>query len=236
MDRAIGIDISVWDDDISTPQHVNFAKAIANGASFVYIKSSQQGVDRDFLMNWENAKAAGILRGAYHFLDWRLPTINQAQLFVSLLVHDPGELPPMLDLEMSPGPYNVNPVMVRTQAAIFLSYVEKTLGKVPGLYCGYFNWIAWGDQSSAWTHYPLWLPWYANESIVKTPPPWPHWTFWQNTDRADGLAYGCESKGVDTSFFNGTKSDLYKWAGISPTGQSTPRICPTCGQPWPTKG
>ena len=57
-----GIDVSHWQDDKSTPQKMNFVKAQAMGAKFVFIKVSERGgMDEDFFYNWKNAKAAGIL-------------------------------------------------------------------------------------------------------------------------------------------------------------------------------
>ncbi len=63
-DKALGIDVSLWQDNNSTPQMVDFAKAKSAGASFVFIKASQGlYLDPDFVMNWQNAGTAGILRG-----------------------------------------------------------------------------------------------------------------------------------------------------------------------------
>ena len=220
--RAQGIDVSVWDGI------VDFAKAKAAGASFAFIKASQQVADAKFTINWKNSK--GILpRGAYHYLDWRMSEILQANLFCSLLAGDPGELPPVLDLEMNPAPSGVMPNIVQSRAMNFLAAVEKATGKIPMIYTGYYYWVQWGSQSAGWSHYPLWLPWYATENVIKSPPPWKNWTFWQYTDRADGEMFGCQSKGVDMSFFNGTVAELQAYCKL-PTH---PAICPTCGQLWP---
>ena len=74
-----GIDISVWQDDNSTPQHMDMEKAKAAGARFIFIKACERGfIDPDFIYNWQNAKDAGIPRGAYHFLRWDLSGLMQA--------------------------------------------------------------------------------------------------------------------------------------------------------------
>jgi lysozyme len=220
--RALGIDVSVWDGV------VDFFKAKAAGASFAFIKASQQVTDAKFALNWKNSK--GILpRGAYHYLDWRMGEILQANLFASLLASDPGELPPVLDLEMNPTLYGISPSVLQAKVFNFLTTVEKATGKTPMVYTGYYYWMQFGSKTANWSRYPFWLAWYALESIIKVPAPWTKWNFWQYTDRADGEMFGCQSKGVDMSYFNGTVEELIAFANAS----SHPAICPTCGQVWP---
>ena len=79
MTKTLGIDVSRWQDNNSTAQKMDFAKAHAAGARFVFIKASQQlWTDEDIFYNWKSAKAAGLLRGAYHFLTWDKPGRDQA--------------------------------------------------------------------------------------------------------------------------------------------------------------
>jgi lysozyme len=219
------LDVSKWEG------LVDWNKSVAAGASAMYCKASQWVADPRFADNWRNAK--GVLpRGAYHYLDWGWSEIDQAKLFCGLLKNDPGELPPVLDLELDPAPYKLTAVQVSTKALNFLNYVEKELGRVPMLYTGYYYWNAWGSNNPIFARYPLWLPWYASEAYIKlrtggtgAPKPWKNWTFWQYTANANGLLYGCQSKSVDGSWFNGTADELRTW--INPA-----RICPTCGQVW----
>ena len=98
--NAVGCDVSLYQNAISTPQVVDFAKMKANGATFVIIKASQANwADRDMVMNWANAKKAGILRGAYHFLVWDVDPIKQAEYFCQLCQYDPPELGLFCDFE-----------------------------------------------------------------------------------------------------------------------------------------
>src|SRR3972149_1412778 len=95
-----GIDISKWQDDNSTPQMMDFGKAYAAGARFVFIKASQATwLDQDFVLNWANAKRAGLLRGAYHYMDWTKPALDQARLFAGVLAGDGGGGAPVLGYE-----------------------------------------------------------------------------------------------------------------------------------------
>src|SRR5512143_3772416 len=59
-----GIDVSYWQGDIDWMQARNA------GVRFAYIKATEGGdvVDPKFLQNWQNAKNAGVVRGAYHFI------------------------------------------------------------------------------------------------------------------------------------------------------------------------
>lgn len=223
MNRAHGIDVSVWQDANSTPQKVNFDKAVLNGADFVFIKASQLILDEDFIWNWKAAKDSGLLRGAYHYLDWRKSELEQAKLFCDVLAADPGELPPVCDFEER---RNAPPAdIARGKLWNFVTYVEKQLGKVPMIYTGYYYWYEFGSIAEAWAKYPLWLAWWAKESVVKVPKPWKKWTFWQYGEKGDGLAFGCESKQVDVNWYNGTREELYAWANPQ---QPSFVPCPKC--------
>ena len=76
-------------------------KAKQAGATFVFVKASEATLtDPQFLVNWQKAKEAGLLRGAYHYLDYTKPGADQANYFADLLKNDPGELPPVIDYEL----------------------------------------------------------------------------------------------------------------------------------------
>jgi len=215
MPRAQGIDVSKWEG------LVDYSKAFASGASFMYAKASQWSADPRFAENWRNAK--GILpRGAYHFLDWGWSEIEQAKLFVATMNGDWGELPPVLDLEMEPFA-GMKAVDVSAKVWNFLKYVEKATGRIPMPYSGFYYWNQWGNLNLGWVHFPFWLAWYAPEWYVKlrsggtgVPKPWTRWTFWQDKAKADGMAYGCQSKEVDHNWFNGTVDELRSFASVPP--------------------
>jgi lysozyme len=209
MTRAQGIDVSHWNGKM------DFAKAKAAGISFVYIKANQLSADASFATYWAGAKMAGLLRGAYHFLDWTTSEMDQARLFVNLLKSDPGELPPVCDFE---SPYNV-PVksIATTKLHNFLDYVEKNTGKVPMIYVSYYYMIEHTDCNASFLHYPVWLAWYSPENVIKPPPPWMKWTFWQYTSSGIGSTYGSDSDAMDLNWYNGTEDELRTWAGVSTT-------------------
>jgi lysozyme len=214
MDRALGCDVSFWDTK------VDFSKMLANGAAFCYIKASQLTQDNKFSTFWQDAKKAGLPRGAYHYLDWRMSELTQAKLFVEAMAGDWGELPPVCDFEMRTGA--PDPGVMRGKLWNFLQYVEKATGRIPMIYTGYYYWTEFGTPDVGWLKYPLWLAWYADESVIKVPKPWGAWKFWQYSDRGDGHAFGCESAGLDMSWFSGTVRELLEFANQNPKPQPEP--------------
>lgn len=89
-----GIDVALWEPVI------DWAKVRAQDIRFVFIKASQKDfTDPLFDSHWAGAKQAGILRGAYHFLDPSVSGTLQANTFLAKVKLEPGDLPPVLDLE-----------------------------------------------------------------------------------------------------------------------------------------
>lgn len=229
--RAHGIDVSHWNGKM------DFAKAKVAGAEFVFCKSSQIFEDDTFKANWKMAKDAGLLRGAYHYLDWRKSELEQAKLFVGLLEADHGELPPVADYEMHPELYGIEYSVAAGRLWNFVTYVEKALGVVPIIYSGFYTWKKMGSPNIGWAKYPFWLPWYNSEAWIRfctlreggtgAPKPWKNWTFWQFTDKGDSAAFGSTGKNFDRNWFNGTSEELKKFA--TGTAVITPQV-PIAGQ------
>jgi len=212
--------------DISHHQGVfNPYQAKSNGAKFVFIKASQWVEDHMFKENWKNVKAAGLPRGAYHYLDWGLSELKQAKIFCDAMNGDWGELPPVLDYEMNPLPFGLSADVAQGKAWNFMIEVERLTGKVPMVYTGYYHWNDWGSNKIGWARFPHWLPWYASEWYIKlrtltntgtgSPKPWTQWAFWQFTDRLNGIAFGCQSLQVDGNRFNGDEIALALFCGGS---------------------
>ena len=89
-----GIDVSHWEPEIE------WAKLASQGIYFAFIKATQANFpDPNFASHWAGAKQAGMLRGAYHFLDPRMDGKLQAETFLKTVKLEHGDLPPVLDLE-----------------------------------------------------------------------------------------------------------------------------------------
>ena len=214
MSYTLGIDVSKWQDNNSTAQQMDFTKSVAKGAKFVFIKSSQAlWTDEDILYNWKSAKNAGLLRGAYHFLDWVADPRQQAQYAWSIIQSDPGELPPVIDFEY----WNPPPANAFDKLWNYVVEMERLSGKKPIIYTGAFFWFEHGTQADVWKNYPLWIASYTTqaymETNVKNLTPWDKWHFWQYTSKGDGLAFGAESLDLDMNWFNGTLEELKVFSG-----------------------
>lgn len=204
---VLGIDISKWDGNWDA------ARSKAAGAAFVFIKASQ-GVTSDplFAVNWQKAKDAGLLRGAYHYLDTALPGRDQADFFANLIASDRGEFPPVVDFEEnSPG---LTAARTSAQLRDFVNQL-KSHGYTPTIYTSASYWQEYGDKNSDWAQYPLWLADYNNTLSPAAPAPWTRWTFWQYSTKESGETYGTESYGVDGNRYTGTVEELLAFAGIN---------------------
>ena len=209
--NLLGIDVSVWQDNNSTPQRMNFEKAKQAGACYVFIKASQgTRLDQDFLYNWQAAKDAGLPRGAYHYLDWRSGIMDQARFFAGVLANDPGEMYPVLDYEMRA---NAPAKAAAAQKArTFIELCQSALGEKLMLYTSPGYWADYGSEDSWWMNVPLWIANY-NVPSPRIPFPWTSWMFWQYTDRGDGIAFGAESYRIDMNWFNGNEDKFEQLFG-----------------------
>ncbi|MDP1715376.1 MAG: SH3 domain-containing protein [Anaerolineales bacterium] len=218
MANVIGPDVSFYQDDPQTPQGIEFSKMRAN-AGYVVIRAGQNlWADRDFKLNWREAKLAGLPRGSYWFYDSRADPKQQADLWISLLNGDFGELPLFADFEDNYGGSfkgwkhwytfieRLKELASGKEVAIYTAYyywVENTLSaRIPAASLDYFK------------QYPLWI---ANYGVTKPlfPKPWTDWTFWQFTSKGDGSLYGVESKNIDLNYFNGNLKAFRQRFGLS---------------------
>lgn len=202
--KALGVDVSHFN-------RVEWRNLKSVGLiSFAYIRATQGEafIDPEFNENWGEAKRAGILRGAYHFLTGG-DAVGQAENFVQHLHLEQGDLPPAVDFEASPN----GPSPTSADLTLFLKLVEQKTHCTPVIYSGHFlrGLFSNSDQKGI-GRYPLWLADYA--STLAVPSPWTSWTFWQFTDRltVKGLP------ALDFSEFNGSDSDLREFAKRSCTG------------------
>lgn len=72
-----GVDVSTYQGDVDWPA------LRAQGVDFAFIKATEGSSlqDRQFSANWENAQAAGVRVGAYHFFSYDSPGETQADQF-----------------------------------------------------------------------------------------------------------------------------------------------------------
>jgi len=193
--RLTGIDVSHYQG------RVNWDAVKGAGCAFAFAKATEgAGVtDPFFAANWAGMKAAGLLRGAYHFFRPEQDAARQAAHFLSAVQFQPGDLPPVLDVEVNDG---VTGSALVGGVQTWLDAVEPAAGVTPVIYTAASFWNAhFNDQFG---QYPLWLAHYA-PAPAPLPHGWTDWTFWQYSQslRVEGV-----NGSADHDYFNGSPADL----------------------------
>jgi lysozyme len=190
-----GIDVSHWQGAI------DWQRVAIDGCRFAWAK-----VDESFHGNRINAQHAGVPLGAYHFADVTKDPVDAATAFCNRVFKlVPGELVPMLDIEMA---YNRSPVAISNWCLAWITTCIAQLGRAPvvytnndlrsALYAGGF--VPPGGCE-------LWLARYSGKQDDPALPcaPWTSWTLWQWSDA--GQVDGINGK-VDLDWMYGGESTL----------------------------
>ena len=193
-----GIDISHYQERVNWEKLRNASIGDAP-VSFVFIKATEgeKLFDDNFNRNFANAKRNDLIRGAYHFFVPGVDPRKQAEFFLRIVQLEPGDLPPVLDIEKKG---DLTPEKLRRDVKTWLDLVEKEYDVKPILYTGYKFKIDYLNTPE-FDAYPYWIAhYYINELKYKG-----KWTFWQHTDcgKVSGI------KGfVDCNIFNGSFEEL----------------------------
>lgn len=194
VDYAIhGIDVSKFQKNINW-EAVDQMQVDDIHISFAFIKATE-GItrqDANFRQNWSRTKKAGVVRGAYHFFYSTRDPLKQAINFQNVVQLEPGDLPPVLDIEVS---NNQPAAVIRSTARVWLEEMEKAYGVKPIIYTNvHFYETYLGDE---FDKYPLWVAHYYRK---KRPASERNWLFWQHNDggRVNGI-----STTVDFNVFRG---------------------------------
>ncbi len=192
-----GIDVSRHQGDIDweTLKKGNHPDA---PISFVYVKASEGSdfKDKKFEENFENARKHGFMRGAYHYFSTTSSGVSQANLFISMVKLQPGDLPPVLDIEEKPK----NKKKYIDEVKIWLKKVEEHYGVKPIVYASSKYKKKYLDDPF-FKEYPLWVAHYYIPELTDGE----EWLMWQCTDI--GVMPGIKEK-VDINIFNGTEKQL----------------------------
>ena len=200
--RVMGIDVSHYQPDVDW-------ETVRSSVSFVFIKAtdSLQGLDPRFASHWEGARKAGIPRGAYHFFHPKHAVDAQVANFTRHLKSDPGELPPVVDVEEFRDEYqSFSCEQLAEMLKRFSQGVEKELGRKPMIYTNSQTWKSSFCAQPYLVDHPLWLAEYRQQpSEPRLPEGWKRWDFWQYTEK--GTVAGIPTP-VDQSYFSGTEQEL----------------------------
>ena len=192
-----GIDVSHYQGEINW----KMLKQTRQGkfpVEFIFMKATEGGdfSDDRFVANFDSAKVHGIIRGAYHFYNPKTDADKQADFFIRSVKLEPGDLPPVLDIEMK----SKDMKKLQEDLKIWLRKVEDHYGVKPIIYASYkFKTKYLND--SIFNTYPYWIAHYYVDSVRYQG----EWKFWQHTDV--GTLPGIDEK-VDLNVFNGSFSEL----------------------------
>jgi lysozyme len=196
-----GIDVSHYQPCIDWPTLVRA------GFQYCFLKATEglASVDRSFARHWQDSRKAGLIRGAYHFFRPGVPVAPQAALFLRTVEElQPGDLPPVLDLE-APEDWSGIPRGERAALAVsWLETVERHFGTTPIVYLSPAFASDILGNAPALARYRVWLAHYTEAETPAIPKPWSSWTFWQyGNARTPGIPVP-----VDLNRFNGSRDSL----------------------------
>jgi lysozyme len=161
---------------------------------FAFIKATEGNDHRDvyFKRNWRKAKEAGVVRGAYHFFIPSKDGTVQARNFIQTVQLQPGDLPPVVDVEQING---TGKAILQQRVKAFVYAVELAYGVKPIIYTNADFYKAY--LSNVFDDYPLWVAHYLRpvEPRINR-----DWHFWQHSE--SGHVNGINGK-VDFNVFNG---------------------------------
>ena len=229
-----GVDVSRWDHSetsaypAGTP--IDWVKVKSAGRSFAIIKASERTNYRNpyFANDYAQAKAAGLVVGAYHFARPALPIStarDQARYFITTVqkvgsFRDQKTFPAVLDLETTGG-LSKTDLIAWTQ--LFLDTTQALTGRKPILYSyDYFIRSTLGNTNQ-FSSYPLWYARYTTTVPTSSTVPggWSQWTLWQysSTTTTNGIIGA-----GDVNRFNGTTAALLAFADGRKSGYGPPSI------------
>ncbi|MFY9972168.1 MAG: GH25 family lysozyme, partial [Roseiarcus sp.] len=171
-----GIDVSKFQGDI------DWSAVAGSGVKFAWIKATEGGdrADERFQANWTGAKAAGIAHGAYHFVYWCRPPLEEISWFEQNAPVEDDALPPVLDVEATPTSKTCHRHLSQDAAIadmqVMLTEMERHYGKRPIIYTtvDFYEAIL---ADGAFMDYPIWVRSTKHHPSVKygSRP----WHFWQ---------------------------------------------------------
>jgi GH25 family lysozyme M1 (1,4-beta-N-acetylmuramidase) len=207
--RAKGLDVSNWNGAI------NWGKVANAGYRFAFGKATEGTSynDKTYPTNRNGSEAAGLYFGAYHFArpaggslaGATASAIKQANHFIAVAGLQPGELPPVLDLEATG---NLGKQRLLAWTLAWLGQISARTGVEPFVYTSPVFWKGHlGDSTAAAAAGTgLWIAHWTSKSRPVVPAQnWngSGWKFWQWTNciSVPGIKKRCS----DGDRMNGSK-------------------------------
>jgi len=206
---------------------MDWTAAKASGIDFAFMKATQGSgyTDSSFAANWSQTKAAGILRGAYHFFDATVSGVTQANYYLGVVgTIGPDDLPPVLDIECPTGAADclgngssgaASAATIRQVMLDFLTTVKTATGRTPIVYTFLDFFSENSVDTTGFDAYPLWMSYPTSATCFPVPAPWTTAPFWQS---AYSSSAGGVGTGADADQFLGTLAQLQAFVGSSAAG------------------
>lgn len=161
---------------------------------FAFIKATEGGNFKDeyYERNIAGARAAGLACGSYLFYNPRTSPSLQADFFIRNVSLEPGDLPPVVDVERHSDSHS----SLQNELLDCLRILENHYGVRPVIYAStkfrhrYLN-------APEFDEYQFWVAHY----YVEHPEEEAAWTVWQFTDRGEVDGIGCRT---DMNVFYGS--------------------------------
>ncbi|OAB25748.1 lysozyme [Flavobacterium fryxellicola] len=195
--KSIGIDVSEYQGKISWSYVDTLEKKYPIHFVFIRATVGKDRKDRQFDTNWLGAKENKMIRGAYHYYRPNENSLEQAELFITTVHLQKGDLPPVLDIEKLPK--NQSIANLKLGLKRWLKAVEWHYGVKPIIYTGerYYDDFLKEEFSD-------YLFWIANYNFYREEIG-TDWLFWQFTEKAS--IPGIKGN-VDVNIYNGDLQQL----------------------------
>jgi|GEM_PF-2216389 len=182
---AVGIDISRY-------QNINF-NTLDTNLSFIVCKATEgvKLIDRKFAYHWNNISGK-TKKGAYHYFLPHVSGKQQAQLFLSVVPFEKGNMRPVIDVEQCWAYNKKNRNLNVANLREFITEIELALGVKPIIYTNahFWNTNYAADMKDMANEYSLWIADYRGSDEPGVPKGWSDWSMWQHSPkgRLSGIA------------------------------------------------
>lgn len=172
---------------------------------FVLIKATEGSdiVDPKYAENVAQAREGRLVKGAYHFMTTRSDIETQIQNFISNALVEPGDFPPVLDIEISHKRMEELGVSVVQEMALkWLKAIEDEYGVRPVIYTNDLFRKKYLDRKE-FRKYDYWMARYNKKG-----PDSGKWLLWQFTQTGRPRGISAET---DINVFDGTWAEFKAW-------------------------
>ena len=152
--------IDVYEGDGS----VDWTAVRNSGKTFAFVRATEglTITDQAFAHHWPVMKMDGVIRGAYHFFHPHTsPPVEQAKHFLNTVKLEPGDLPPVLDVEVSDSIDDIDFIIsgIKQWLNEVETGIKQRTGKniKPIIYTFPNFWVNTLGDPSDFAEYPLWV-------------------------------------------------------------------------------